>query len=105
MLQTQHAPRVPPRRLFPDLVQTLGELSFRARIVQLDQILHVLPEHVRAADLSTGPGQLLERALVRPWPSLRYVHAAALPRRPLGDPRLLPRLEARTGERGEFCGE
>lgn len=103
MLEAEHAPRVPPRSLFPDPVQALGELSFRARVVQLDQILHVLAEHVRAADLSTGACQLLERALVRPWPSVRR---AALPRRPLDDARLLvTRLQARTRERGEFCGE
>lgn len=106
MLQTEHAPRVPPRRLLPDLVQTLGELSFRARVVQLDQILHILAEHVRAADLSPGTGQLLERALVRPRPNVRSVHGALPRRRPLDCARLdLPRLQARTGERGEFCGE
>lgn len=103
LLQTENAPGVPPRRFLADLVEILDlELSIARRIVQLHQVLHVLPEDVGAADLPAITGeQIIVQALVRSRSSAvsRLLRRALLRR--LRDP-VLARLEGRAREGRQF---
>jgi len=66
ILQAEDAPGVSSRRFLADLVQALGlELPVVHGVLQLHQVLHVLPEDVGAADLPAITGELVQ-ALARP---------------------------------------
>lgn len=103
-LEAQDAPRVPPERFLANFI--LGDLvlPIARGVLELHQVLHVLPKNIGAANLSTITSELVQ-TLIRSRSSaiiLLLLRFRRVPlRRRLGN-LILTRLEGRTRQRRQF---